>query len=442
MIRPAPLAVLALVLLGGGAIGCGGSDPAPAPAPETAPAPAPTAIDPAKGSPAATAAAAATEPGQPAPPRAKAPPPAAGRRGGEPSGYGEAIRRGLRAGHASVVRQSLPPGAVAAVGAFRRALVRAEPQERAAALQAVSTLADLIERQGTFLAATEAVQQGSTPGVRLPGWVAPALRAIAAGPAASADPATLTDAELIDGTVAELLKDPTFQRGLERWTVAEDVPLKPPESNADEPGQETVDVVTLRNPEGEEASIPVVASEGAWAPAILEATAPIWAAKADSAGGTGAAAVLAAAGPHLDAALAAKTQAAFDQALREATDAALAAAADPPAPVPDAQRVTVEFTRPLTARQAADLLALLESVTDDPARAVSRAAPRANGPGWRVTVGPVADVAAWLARVPPLAGAAVEGRTVTIAYEPPPAEPAPGGEAGGGVESGERAGAD
>ncbi|MFH5804132.1 hypothetical protein [Alienimonas sp. DA493] len=442
MPRFAPSALLLLALLSSGTAGCGSDEPAPTPDPATAPEPNPAAIEPAPAAPTTAQSTAPADAGS-----APKPPPEPPAATGAPSGYADAIRYGLRAGDPTVVRRTLPPGAIAAVGAFRRALVRAEPQERAAALEAVGTLAELIDRKADFLAASEAVQQGSTPGVRLPGWVAPMLRAVAAGPAASADPTTLTEADLIDGTVAALLKDPAFQAGLQRWTVKDDVPLVPPEADGEEPGQEIVDAVTLRGPGGEEATIPVVASEGAWAPAILEATAPIWAAKADSAGGTGAAAVLAAAGPHLDAALAADTQGAFDQALREATDAALAAAADPPAPVPDAQRVTVDLTRPLTARQTAELLALMEAATDDPARAVSRAAPRSAGPGWRVTVGPVADVAAWLARVPPLAGATVEGRTVTFAYEPPPAaepdgEPSPESGSGDGVESGERAGAD
>ena len=69
----------------------------------------------------------------------------------------------------------------------------------------------------------------------------------------------------------------------------------------------------------------------------------------------------------------------------------------------------------------ADLLPVLEAATDAPARAVSRAAPRPNDPGWTVSVGPVGDPAAFLARLPVLAGATAEGRTLTAAYAPPAA---------------------
>ncbi|WP_171184704.1 hypothetical protein, partial [Alienimonas chondri] len=394
-------------LLAIGAVGCGGNEPQPKPAPAAAPAPI-TTTEPKTGAPDPGSATGGND----------VPPPPIERASSEEAGYAEHIRTELLAGDATVVRESLPPGAIAAVGALRRALVKADPEQRAAAVKAVGTLGRVIDGQRAFLLETEAVKQGDTPGVDLPGWVAPLLRAVAAGPASSEDPAALTDAALIDGTVAVLLEDPVFRRGLEQWTVQTDVPRSPvaaieseTESEVEEGEEETVGLVTLVNGAGEEASIPLVASGGAWVPAVVEATAPVWAAKSDSAGGTGAAAVLAAAGVHLEAAAAAETQEAFDAALRSATDAALAAAADPPRPVPDRERVTVEFTKPLTARQVADLVLLLEAATDDPARAVSRATPRSGGPGWRVIVGPVNDVAAWLAKAPALAGAAVEGRT-------------------------------
>ena len=428
--------LLLFVLLGAGAIGCGRKTPEPEPAPGT-PAVAEPEVE--------RTSVPIVEPTDPTPPAVPAPPAA------RLTGYADALRTRLLAGEATAVRESLPPGAMAAVGALRRALARADPAERAASLRAVGTIADLLDRQRRFLLTTEAVRQGTTPGVDLPGWVAPLLRAVAAGPAASEEPAALTDAALLDGAVAALLDDPAFRAGLERWRVTRDAPAVPPApEGGDDPDADVVDVVTLTNPEGEEATVPLVASDGFWIPAVVEATAPTWAAKADSAGGTGAAAVLAAAGPHLEDALAADSQEQFDAALRAATSAALAAAADPPAPVPEDQRVTVDLTRPLTARQVADLLAVMEAATDDPTRAVSRAAPRSAGPGWRVSVGPVGDVAAWLARVPPLAGAAVEGRTVTLALEPPPAAPAPEPATqpaidpadAAGVEAGEPGGAD
>lgn len=153
---------------------------------------------------------------------------------------------------------------------------------------------------------------------------------------------------------------------------------------------------------------------------IVEATLPVWAAKADTAGGTGAAAVLAVARPHLETAATAATQAAFDDAVRAATAAALAVADGPPAPVRDDERVTLLLTEPLTARQVADLLPALEAAADAPARAVSAAAPRADGPGWLVTIGPIADAAAWADRLPMLPAPRVDGRTVSAAYAPVP----------------------
>ena len=379
------------------------------------------------------------------PPPAEPPPPI-------PGGYAAGLRARLSRGEAAAVRESLPDGAVAAVGAFRRALVRADPEQRATALAALATLAELTERQHDFLAASRAAGQGDEAGIDAPGWVGPLLRAIAAGPASDADPAALTDAALIDGTVAVLLADPVFRRGLQDWVVKEDMPSVPPAApvtDAADGGDDGIEEVTgrvvLSAPGRGDVTVPVVASGGKWVPVVVEATAPSWAARADSAGGTGAAAVLAAAGPHLEAALAADTQEAFDDALRAATTAAVATFADPPAPVPDDAKVTLDLTRPLTARQVADLLPVLEAATDDPTRAVSRAAPRANEPGWRLTVGPVKDPAAWLARLPALTGAAVEGRTVTLAYEPPP--PAPADEAvrtddAAEVEGGDRRAAD
>lgn len=421
MASSARTAVLVLALLGTGLTGCGRKEPAPAPVMDRGDEPV---EDPSPVAP------------PPAPPIV--PPPIAENAAAPADGYAGTIRTRLLAGDATVVRGSLPAGAIAAVGAVRRALGRADPAERAAALKAVETLADLLERQATFLSATDAVQQGAVQGVNLPGWVAPVLRAVAAGPAASAELDSLSDASLIDGTVSVLLEDPAFRRGLERWRIAADVPrIPPPPEDGTPPGEELVGTVVLVDSEAAagrvESTILLIASEGRWVPVVIEATAPVWAAKADSAGGTGAAAVFAAAGPHLKAALAAETQGEFDTALRAATDAALATAADPPAPVPDADRVTVELTRPLTARQAADLLGLMEAATDDPARAVARAAPRSGGAGWRVTVGPVKDVSAWIARLPLLAGATMDDRTVTVPYEPPPRDDAElePGDAGG-----------
>ena len=410
---PALIAAAALF-----AVGCRGEAPAPGPA---GPDPAIAALS-AEPAPAPQR----DEPADPPPP----PPPEPDRPPAELNFYAAGLRHRLLVGDAAAVRESLPPGAVAAVGALRRALARADAEERTAALDAVRTLASILEEKSDFLAASTAVAQGDTAGVELPGWVGPVLRAIADGPASTADPATLSDADLIDGTVAALLEDPRFRGGLERWAVTKDVPAVPPEPAAD-PGtgepEEVVGLVTLsaggEEAEGEEeVSIPVIASQGKWAPAVVEATAPAWATKADSAGGTGAAAVLAVAGPHLEAALRADTQEAFDAAIRAATGAALRAAADPPAPVAEDDRIAVELTLPLTARQVAALLPMMEAATDDPARAVSRAVPRSDGPGWRVTVGPVSDVETWLSRVPPLGGAAVDGRTLTLAYEPPASE--------------------
>ena len=407
-----PLALLAAATLF--TVGCRGEAPGPEPV-EPDPAVAGLSAEP-------VPATQLDEPVDPPP----APPPEPDRPPAALNFYAAGLRSRLLAGDAAAVRESLPPGAVAAVGALRRALARADAGERTAALDALRTLAAISEEKREFLAASAAVSQGETAGVDLPGWVGPVLRAVAEGPASTADPATLTDAELIDGTVAALLEDPRFRRGLERWTVSKDVPAVPPEPAADpETGEpdEVVGLVTL-SAEGEgeveeEVSIPVVASQGKWAPAVVEATVPAWATKADSAGGTGAAAVLAVAAPHLEAALNADTQDSFDAAIRAATAAALRAAADPPAPVAEEERIAVELTLPLTARQVADLLPTMEAATDDPARAVSRAVPRSDGPGWRVTVGPVSDVETWLSRVPPLAGAAVDGRTLTLAYQPP-----------------------
>ena len=384
------------------AAGCGTSDEPAAPvAPAAAPEPVARPAAPARPEPAPEVAA----PAEPI-----------------PETYAAGLRARLLAGEADAVRLASPPGLRNAVGALRRALVRADPEQRADALAAVALLADLADRQTEFLKNSEAVRQGDSPGVRVPGWAAPLLRAIAAGPASADDPAALSDDELFDGTVEALLDDPAFRRGLETWTVAADVPAVPP---AAEGGEEVTGIVELAGPDGGKAVIPVVASGGRWVPAVVEATLPTWAARADSAGGTGAGASLAAARPHLAAAVEAETQATFDGALRAATSAALAVADGPPAPVRKEEEVTVLLTRPLTARQAADLLPVLEAATDDPARAVSEAAPRPNEPGWRVTVGPVADPAAFVDRLPDLAGATVSGRTITAAYAPPP-EPAAG----------------
>ena len=397
---PGFAALLAAALLGG----CGGVDeeerPAPAPAPA---ADRPDAVPrPADAAPAVPAAP-ATDP--------------------IPDGYAAGLRARLLRGEADAVRLVSPPGLLAAVGAIRRALARADPAQRADALAAVAALAEITKTQTDFLAATEAVRQGDTPGVQVPGWAPAVLRAVAAGPAGTADPAEITDEALLDGTVAALLADPAFRRGLGAWAVTQDVPTVPPaaDSDAEEGGEEVTGLVELAGPGGGGSRIPVVASGGRWVPVIVEATLPVWAAKADTAGGTGAAAVLAAVKPHLAAAAAATTQAGFDEAVRAATAAALAVADGPPAPVREEEEVVLLLTRPLTARQVADLLPVLEAATDDPDRAASEAAPRADGPGWRVTVGPVADPAAWLARLPALAGAAAEGRTVTVALEPPDA---------------------
>ena len=368
-------------------------------------------------------------------PRARRRPPGTGRaRGGsrppprrtDPDGYAAGLRARLLRGEADAVRLASPPGLLAAVGAIRQALARADPAQRADALAAVAALAEIAETRTGFLTVTEAVRQGDTPGVQVPGWAPAVLRAVAAGPAATADPAEITDEALLDGTVAALLADPAFRGGLETWAVSEDVPAVPPAaSGGEDGGEEVTGLVELAGPGGAGSPIPVVASGGRWVPVIVEATLPIWAAKADTAGGTGAAAVLAAAKPHLEAAAAATTQAGFDDAVRAATAAALAVADGPPAPVREGEEVTLLLTRPLTARQVADLLPELEAATDDPDRASSEAAPRSGGPGWRVSVGPIADPAAWVARLPPLAGAETDGRTVTVAFQPPSAEPAP-----------------
>ena len=341
-----------------------------------------------------------------------------------PDGYAGGLRERLRRGQADAVRIASPPGLLAAVGAIRRALARVEPDERAAALAAVSSLAEIAGTKADFLTTTEAVGQGWTPGVRVPGWAAPVLRAVAAGPASAGDPAALTDAELLDGTVAVLLDDPVFRAGLHAWTVVNDVPAVPPEPDVGDDGveEDVIGVVELAGPGGGRAVIPVVASGGRWVPVIVEATLPAWAARADAAGGTGAAAVLAAAAPHLAAAAEAESQEGFDNAVRAATAAALALSGGPPAPVREDEEVALLLTRPLTARQVADLLLVLEAATDAPARAASEAAPRTGGPGWRVDVGPIADPAAWAARVPALEGAEVDGRTITVAYEPPNAD--------------------
>ena len=408
MRRPPPLFRLCFLLVGvlPAAPGCG-RNPQPAPVPV---APAETVAKPVDPNP--------DEPEPAAAPvlpveRAVAP---------LPDGYAGRLRARLLRGEAEAVRESLPDGALVAVRAVRGALARAEPSQRTDALAAIGLIAELFDRRAEFLRRTEAVRQGGTPGVLTPGWAAPVLRAVAAGPAATADPAALTDAALIDGTVAALLADPAFRRGLEAWTVEKDVPAVPPDPAAAEGGEEEEAVtgeVALRSG-AREAVIPVVASDGRWVPAIVEATVPVWAARADTAGGTGAAAALAAARPHLAAAVAADSQEAFDAALREAVTAALAVSSGPPAPVGEGERVTLLLTAPLTAAQIADLLPRLEAATDDAARSVSEAAPRPNDPGWRVSLGPIADPAVWIARTPVLAGAAVEGRTVTLAYVPPP----------------------
>ena len=395
---PRVAALLAAVLLGG----CGKEEANDRPEPASAPA------------------AARPEPAAPA--ADPAPPPAAP----IPGGYAAGLRARLLRGEADAVRLASPPGLLAAVGGIRRALARAEPGQRADALAAVAALAEIAETRTGFLTVTEAVRQGDTPGVQVPGWAPAVLRAVAAGPAATADPAEITDEALLDGTVAALLADPAFRGGLEMWAVSEDVPAVPPAaSGGEDGGEEVTGLVELAGPGGAGSPIPVVASGGRWVPVIVEATLPIWAAKADTAGGTGAAAVLAAAKPHLEAAAAATTQAGFDDAVRAATAAALAVADGPPAPVKEEEEVTLLLTRPLTARQVADLLPVLEAAADDPNRAASKAAPRSGGPGWRVTVGPIADPAAWLARLPVLVGAETDGRTVTVAYQPPSAEPAP-----------------
>ena len=409
MRRPPPLSLLYFLLVGvlPAAPGCG-----------RAPAPAPTPAAPAE----AVAEPGDLNPDEPEP--AAAPVPPVDRTVAPlPDGYAGRLRARLLRGEPEAVRESLPDGALVAVRAVRGALARADPARRTDALAAVGLIAELFDRRAAFLRRTEAVEQGGTPGVLTPGWAAPVLRAIAAGPA-TADPATLTDAALLDGTVAALLADPPFRRGLEAWTVEQDVPAVPPAPAATGEGEEEEAVtgeVILRS--GERAAvIPVVASGGRWVPVIVEATVPVWAARADTAGGTGAAAALAAARPHLAAAVAADSQGAFDTALREAVTAALAVSFGPPAPVGEGERVTLLLTAPLTAAQIADLLPRLEAATDNPARSVSEAAPRPNDPGWRVSLGPIADPAAWVARTPALVGAAVEGRTVTLAYVPPPDE--------------------
>ena len=251
-----------------------------------------------------------------------------------PDGYAAGLRERLRRGEADAVRLASPPGLLAAVGAIRRALARVEPDERAAALAAVSSLAEIAETQTDFLAASEAVRRVDASDVRVPGWAAPVLRAVAAGPASAGDPAALTDADLLDGTVAVLLEDPAFRAGLDAWTVEKDVPAVPPEPEVGEDGveEDVIGVVELAGPGGGRAVIPVVGSGGRWVPVIVEATLPYWAARADAAGGTGAAAVLAAAEPHLAAAAKADTQAAFDDAVRAATAAALALSGSPARP--------------------------------------------------------------------------------------------------------------